>query len=209
MSRFLVVLIILPLLTSSLQANPLLGVWQGEILGEENQTATLTFRANNTCRIDASIPNEGSGFFAELFGQILYDLDLTLTDLQEHNFKIPLITQIRTEGIYLVKDDFLTLYATQLFLKVEDQHVDLGELMADVAGQLLDVIDKEATDIESIIALTVLAETGPLITGLILEEMTAGEPLVTSSFSIQGDRLQFQDGDFAGAGLSAKTEQLL
>lgn len=198
MSRLLAVFILLPLLVSPLRANPLVGVWQGQILGEENQTTTLTFRANNTCRIDASMPEaEGHSLFAELFGQILYDLDLTLTNLQEHDFKIPSITQIRMEGIYLIKGKFLTVYATQLFLKIEDQHVDFGEVMADIASQLLDIIDKEATDLELVIALTVLAETGPLITSLILEEMTAGEALITSDFSIRGDRLQFQDGDFA------------
>ena len=198
MSKSLIPLAILSLTISTVEANPLLGVWQDQIWGEENPTTTLTFRSDNTCQIEAAVPEiERLGLFAEIFGEILHDLDLTLTDLQERGFKIPSITQIRMKGTYTVEDNFLTVHLAQFLLGIKGQFVDLGQLMANVASQLIDLLDKETTDLELIVALTVLAESGSLITDLVIEEMMEEEAFVASDFSIQGDRLQFQDGDFA------------
>lgn len=199
MSKLLIALV-LSFAVSAVEADYLLGVWHSPILGEEDQAVTLTFRSDNTCEIKATVPEaERLGLFAELFENILHDLNLTVADLQELGFKIPVITQIRMEGSYTVENDSLTVYLTQFLLKVEDdQYLELGQLIADVARQLVNLLNKETTDLELIAMLTVLAETGPLITDLIIEAMMEEEPFIASGFSIQGDRLQFQESEFAG-----------
>ena len=200
MSKLLIALV-LSFAVSAVEADSLLGVWHSPILGEEDQAVTLTFRSDNTCEIEATVPEaERLGLFAELSEGILYDLNLTVADLQELGFKIPVITQIRLEGSYTVENDSLTVYLTQFLLRVEDdQYLELGQLIADIARQLVNLLDKETTDLELIAMLTVMAETGPLITDLIIEAMMEEEPpFIASGFSLQGDRLQFQESEFAG-----------
>ena len=201
MTQIRIVLLGLVLACSTVDANPLWGVWYGEHPEAAGQAATFTFREDGTFEVELSAPEEeAAGLFAELFGDLLHDLDLSVEGLVEVGFEIPAITHVVMEGSYTVEDDFLTVYATRFLLGVEGaKRVELGQLMADVARQLLDLLDKETTDLELIVALTVMAESGPLLTELVIEEMMEEGPLIASGFSVQDDRLTFREGEFAGA----------
>lgn len=135
-------------------------------------------------------------------GGLLADLGLTVAELEEEGFKFPLVDHVALEGRYTVEDDFLTIELTQFFLGIQgdDRYVELGQFYADTAHQLLELLNRETIDLEVILTLTVLAESGPQIAAVVVEGMMEEGPFVASGFTIQDDHLRFHEGDFAGVG---------
>lgn len=199
MTNILVVLVSIALAFSTVEANPLLGVWCSQLPEVEGQAITCTFRSDGTFDVETSVVDtEDNNLFAELFGFMLEDFDLTVDDLIDRGFEVPVIHIATIEGSYTVENDIVTAYGERILLGAEgDQLVEMGQFMADLASQLLDVIDREATDVESVLSLTFLAEAGPLLTDIIIEELMGEEPLIASGFSIEGDRLEFREGEFS------------
>lgn len=199
MTQIRIVLLGLVLACSTVDANPLWGVWYGEHPEAANR-ATFTFGEDGTFKVEVSTydEEEAAGVFAELFGDLLHDLDLSVEGLAELGLAIPTIPYVVMEGSYAVEGDFLTAYTTRFLLLVEGQLIEVGQLMADIGRQALDQLDPETADASLVVALNLLAESGPLITELVAEGM-GEEPLIASVFSIQDQQLRFRDGEFAGA----------
>ena len=207
MTQIRIVLLGLVLACSAVDANPLWGVWYGEH-PEAADRATFTFGEDGTFKVELSTydEEEAAGVFAELFGDLLHDLDLSVEGLAELGLAIPTITYVVMEGSYAVEGDFLTAYTTRFLLRVDGELIEVGQLMADIGRQALDQLDEETADAALVVALNLLAESGPLITELVAEGM-GEEPLIASGFSIQEglrpedgyEQLTFHEGEFAGA----------
>ena len=199
MTKLSIALLGLALACSAVEANPLWGVWYGEHPEVASQHATFTFGDDGTFKVEVSASEEeAAGVFAELFGDLLHDLDLSVEGLVELGLAIPVIPYVVMEGSYVVEGDVLTAYTTRFLLLVDGRLVEVGQLMADIGRQALDQLDPETADASLVVALNLLAESGPLITELVAEGM-GEEPLIASVFSIQDQQLRFRDGEFAGA----------
>lgn len=125
----------------------------------------------------------------------MHDLELSVEGVVE---LIPAIPYVVMEGSYAVEGDVLTAYTTRFLLVADGRLIELGQLMADMGRQGLDQLDAETADAALVGTLNLLAESGPLITELVAEDMRE-EPLIASGFSVQDQRLTFREGEFAGA----------
>ena len=207
MTKLSIALLGLALACSAVEANPLWGVWYGEHPEVASQRATFTFGNDGTFKVEVSASEEeAAGVFAELFGDLLHDLDLSVEGLVELGLAVPAIPYVVMEGSYAVDGDFLTAYTTRFLLLVDGELIEVGQLMAAIGRQALDQLDEETADASLVVALNLLAESGPLITELVAEGM-GEEPLIASGFSIQEglrpedgyEQLTFHEGEFAGA----------
>ena len=117
MTKLSTALLGLALAFSTVDANPLWGVWYGEHPEAVGQGATFTFRSDGTFEVEMFIPRaEAAGLFMEMFGDLLYDLDLNVEGLVELGVAMPTITHLILEGPYTVEGDFLTASATGILL---------------------------------------------------------------------------------------------
>ena len=192
-----IVLLSLVLSFSTATANPLWGVWSDL----EGDGVMWTFREDGSFKRAVPIAeDEAAGLFAEMFGELLDILSLDVENLVELGVVIPTIKFVTVEGKYTTENDSLVAYGASFLLEIEERgrpQVDFGELMAEVAGQLLERLDGEMTDLEQIHALTVVAESGPLLTEFVIVAMQKDGPLIASSFSVQENRLRLDDNEYA------------
>lgn len=119
------------------------GTWQGEDPVDE-ATVIMTFSEDGSFNMSSPDMEAEAGLFEEMFGEMLYDLELSLDELKEQGFEPPAISGISLVGRWAAEGDSIKVWMSNVHFLVDGQSVAMDEMMVEVLTQIVSLpIDEE------------------------------------------------------------------
>lgn len=175
------------------------GTWQG--VDAEDGVLIVTFSDDGTFSMDSADAADAFSF-QELFGDMLYDLDMSLTQLEALGFRAPSIYRVSLHGTWAAQGDSIRARLTNVLVFVEGwTPVWLSQYLVGVLSQMaaLPLEDEIVEMLKWLIR---------LVPAMVSEMMALEGAFIEEAYYFQGDQLVItsqEDGPLVLSRLEAPT----
>ncbi len=198
-NTFIILLVALFVPTVALADARLWGTWQG--VDAEDGVLIVTFAEYGTFSMDSSEAADAFSF-EELFGDMLYDLEMSLQELEALGFREPSIYRVSLHGTWAAQGDSIHAQLTNLLVFVEGwTPVWLSQYLVGVLSQMAALPLED--EIVEMLKLSIR-----FVPAMVNEMMAAEGNFIEEAYYFQGDQLVItsqEDGPLVLSRLEAPT----